>query len=48
MAFCLFKENPEKRLSRTINGGDLRRFSETDFLKRKVAKSIAAFIPRYE
>ena len=29
------KENPEKRLSFAINGGDLRRFSETDFLNKK-------------
>ena len=34
-----FKENPEERLSPTLKGGDLRRSSETDFLKSKIAKS---------
>jgi len=37
------KENPEKQLSPALKDGDLRRFSETDFLKSKIAKSLRAF-----
>ena len=47
----VLKENPEKWLSPTINGGDLRHFSKTDFLKSNIAKSptvLHAFISKDE
>jgi hypothetical protein len=38
--FDEINENPEKRLSPTLKGGDLRRFSNSDFQQSKKQKSL--------